>query len=147
MSSPYRRLAIILPINAVVMFLLTYSLIDGLDHFYPNLNRLYMAVIMVAPMALVMLAGMRSMYANARLNVVLYVGFAVLFAATFLLARTQTGVGDEQFLRAMIPHHSSAILMCEHATITDPEIASLCGEIVKAQEEEIAQMKRILERY
>lgn len=147
MSSPYRRLAVILPINALVMFLLTYSLIDVFDHFHPNLNRLYMAVIMVAPMALVMLAGMRSMYTSSRLNAGLYLGFAALFVATFVMARSQTGVGDEQFLRSMIPHHSSAILMCEHATITDPEIVSLCEDIVRAQEEEIAQMERILERY
>jgi uncharacterized protein (DUF305 family) len=61
--------------------------------------------------------------------------------------RTQTPVGDVQFLRSMIPHHSSAIVMCEHARITDPEIETLCGEIVEAQEREIAQMQAMLDRY
>ena len=64
----------------------------------------------------------------------------------FILARTQTPIGDAQFLRSMIPHHSSAILMCERAAITDPEIEKLCGQIVKSQREEIAQMQALLAR-
>lgn len=143
---PYKKLGIVIAINAVVIFLLTYALIDRLDHFFPNINRMYMALMMVAPMVLLMLFVMRSMYRNRSLNAVLYVGFGLLFVATFWLARTQYPVGDDQFLRSMIPHQSSAILMCEHAGITDPEIEELCGEIVEAQEREIAQMKDILAR-
>ena len=147
MPSNYVKLAAILAVNAVVMFLLTYTLIDRLDHFYANINRLYMALIMVAPMAIVMLIAMRAMYPNGTLNAVLIAGLVALFAICFTLARTQTPVGDVQFLRSMIPHHSSAILMCERANITDTEIADLCGRIVKSQEEEIAQMRDILARY
>lgn len=61
--------------------------------------------------------------------------------------RTQAGVDDKEFLKSMIPHHSGAILMCEQSSLTDPELISLCKEIVKAQNAEIAQMQRILERY
>ncbi|MEX1020317.1 MAG: DUF305 domain-containing protein [Litorilinea sp.] len=147
MDSAYKKLAIMLPINAVLMFLLTYSMIDTFDHFYPNLNRAYMALIMVAPMGLVMLFFMRGMYPHPRINAGLIVGYVLVFIIAFWLARTQTFVGDEVFLRSMIPHHSSAIVMCEHATLSDPEIVTLCEEIVQAQEEEIAQMKAILERY
>jgi CDP-diglyceride synthetase len=147
MDSNYKKMAVMLSLNAVIMFLLTYSLIDTFDHFYPNLNRAYMAIIMVCPMALVMMFFMGSMYKDIKLNRVLYVIFAGLFVGTFFLARSQTGVDNEMFLRSMIPHHSSAILMCEHATITDPEIMKLCDGIVKAQKKEISQMKDILKRY
>jgi uncharacterized protein (DUF305 family) len=71
----------------------------------------------------------------------------VVFAASFAAMRTQAAVGNEQFLRSMIPHHSGAILMCEQASITDPEIAALCTQIVRSQREEIARMQEILKRY
>jgi uncharacterized protein (DUF305 family) len=129
------------------MFFLTYAQIAELGHLYVNINRMYMALMMVAPMALVMLFVMRSMYENATLNLVLYGAFAGLFIVIFSLSRTQTPVGDEQFLRSMIPHHSSAILMCEESSITDPEIVLLCEQIIESQKEEIAQMKDILARY
>ena len=147
MASHYRKLALTLSINAVLMFFITYAMIDTVDHFHVNINRVYMSLMMVAPMAMLMLFVMRSMYTDATLNSILYAVFAVLFMASFALAWTQTPVGNEQFLRSMIPHHSSAILMCEQSAITDREILTLCEEIVKAQKEEIAQMKNILERY
>jgi uncharacterized protein (DUF305 family) len=142
--SNYLTLAIVLAINAVVMFFLTYALIDELDHFYANINRAYMALIMLAPMAVVMLIAMRAMYPNGTLNAVLIACFVALFAICFTLARTQTPVGNVQFLRSMIPHHSSAILMCERADISNTKIADLCGRIVKDQKEEIAEMKAML---
>lgn len=70
-----------------------------------------------------------------------------LFLAAFFMGRNEVGVGDEGFLTSMIPHHSRAILVCQEASITDPEIEQLCSEIVEAQEREIAQMKEILKRY
>jgi uncharacterized protein (DUF305 family) len=146
MASHYKKFALTLSINAVLMFFITYAMIDTIDHFYPNINRAYMSLMMVAPMAMVMLFVMRGMYQNAKLNAVLYAVFAGLFMVSFALARTQTPVGNEQFLRSMIPHHSSAILMCQQSAITDREIIELCGEIVKAQKDEIAQMKAILGR-
>ena len=146
MASHYKKFALTLSINAVLMFFITYAMIDTVDHFYPNINRAYMSLMMVAPMAMVMLFVMRGMYQNAKLNAMLYAVFAGLFIVSFTLARTQTPVGNEQFLRSMIPHHSSAILMCQQSAITDREIIGLCGEIVKAQKEEIAQMKAILGR-
>jgi uncharacterized protein (DUF305 family) len=146
MASHYKKFALTLSINAVLMFFITYAMIDTVDHFYPNINRAYMSLMMVAPMAMVMLFVMRGMYQNAKLNAILYAVFAGMFIVSFALARTQTPVGNEQFLRSMIPHHSSAILMCQQSAITDREIVELCGEIVKTQEEEIAQMKAILGR-
>ena len=145
--SPYTTLAFALAINGVVMYVITYAMIASIDHFHANINRAYMAGMMVAPMITVMLLMMRSMFTNRALNVLLHVGAVALFIGFFLLARTQTAVGNEQFLHSMIPHHSSAILMCDEANITDPEIRTLCEQIVKAQKEEIAQMEEILSRY
>ena len=147
MKSGYGKLATALSINTVVMFLLTYIMIADIGHFHANLNRIYMALVMVAPMGIVMLIVMRGMFPDRRLNGFLHLGFAALLVVGFALARTQTPIGNGQFLRSMIPHHSSAILMCEESAITDPEIVRLCDEIVKAQREEIAQMEGILERY
>lgn len=147
MTAPYRRLGLMIAINSVIMFVLTYALIDTTDHFYANVNRVYMAVIMVSGMLVPMLLLMWSMYPNRAVNGVLLVGSAAVFAVTFYLARAQVPIGNEQFLVSMIPHHSSAILMCERSALTDPEIVELCAKIVKAQKEEIAQMKAILRRY
>jgi uncharacterized protein (DUF305 family) len=147
MENSYKKLAAAISINAVIMFFLTFVLIDRLEHFHVNINRIYMALIMAAPMVMIMLLVMRSMFKDRRLNTILYAASGGLFLLLFFLMRTQTPVGNEQFLRSMIPHHSSAILMCEQAAISDPEILALCEEIVETQEEEIAQMEAILERY
>jgi len=146
MDSGYKRLAILVLVNTVVMFLLTYTMIAVVTHFYFNINKVYMALMMVSLMNIIMLAFMHKMYQNKKLNIILYAVFAAVFILSFSFARTQTFVGDEQFLRSMIPHHSSAILMCQQADITDPEIAELCEQIIRAQEEEIELMKQLLAR-
>lgn len=142
----YRNLALSLALNAVVMFVVMYVMIDDLGHFYVNLNNVYMTALMVAPMLIVMLLIMRAMYPNRRLNMGLIAGAVVLFAGFFVLVREQYPVGDVQFLRSMIPHHSGAILMCSQAQITDPEIQTLCAQIIDSQQSEIDQMQAILER-
>ena len=81
------------------------------------------------------------------MNVGIAVGAALVFIASFVAMRTQAAIGDEQFLRSMIPHHSGAILMCEQSAISDPEIKRLCGQIIESQQEEINQMQAILKRY
>ena len=105
-----------------------------------------MTLAMVAPMGILMLATMGHMYPNRTLNTALYLGFAGLFAVAVLFTRTQAFVGDAQFLRSMIPHHSGAVLMCEQASLTDPEIIALCDGIVRGQQAEIAQMQALLEK-
>jgi hypothetical protein len=146
MESSYRKLEIAITINTIIMFLLTYVMISSAEHFVVNINRIYMALIMAAPMVIVMLLVMRSMFMNKRLNAILLATFGLITILLFILIRTQTPVGDVQFLRSMIPHHSSAILMCEQSTITDPEIIELCDQIVQSQQEEISQMETILQR-
>ncbi len=146
MKQHYAMLGINLAISTVVMYFVMFSMIDGLGSFYHNINMFYMALTMVAPMAMLMLLMMGSMYGNKRLNLILYIGFAALFIAAFAAIRTQVAVGDVQFVRSMIPHHSGAILMCQQAELGDAELVRLCGEIVQAQRTEIEQMKAILNR-
>jgi uncharacterized protein (DUF305 family) len=134
----YRILAVELVVDFVIMYLVMYTMIATLDHFHFNLNNVYMTLMMVAPM--------RSMFPSRRTNVMILLGAAAVFAASFAGMRTQAAIGDAEFLRSMIPHHSGAILMCEQAKLSDRELIALCRDIVQGQSKEIAQMKAILAR-
>ena len=143
-KSPYLMFAANLVASGIVMYFVMYTMIDSTAELYNNINNVYMTLMMVTSMALFMLWMMPAMFPDRRTNVILY----IVFAATFLLAlygmRTQALVGNDQFLRAMIPHHSGAVLMCEKSTITNPQIKQLCDGIVSSQKSEIAQMKGLL---
>lgn len=143
----YRHLGISTAINAVIMYLVMYTMIDGLRDFYNNINQVYMVLMMAAPMVIIMLFDMKAMYTDKKLNLILYAVSAALLVLGFIGMRTQAAVGNEQFLRAMIPHHSGAILMCGQASISDPEIIKLCEGIKRSQQSEIDQMKEMLRRY
>src|SRR5688572_10387979 len=147
MKGSYKKFAVELGIDFIIMYLVMYTMIASLDHFYLNLNNVYMTLMMVSPMAIVMLLAMRSMFSSRRLNWIIIGGALVIFAASFIAMRNQTVIDNEEFLKSMIPHHSGAILMCEQAAITDPEIIQLCAGIIQGQAEEISQMQRMLERY
>ncbi|CAN5385917.1 DUF305 domain-containing protein [soil metagenome] len=146
MKGSYRSFAIELTLDFIIMYLVMYTMIASLNHFYFNLNNVYMTLMMVSPMAILMLVFMRSMYPSKRTNLVIGGVAALVFAFSFYGMRTQAGVGDQEFLRSMIPHHSGAILMCRQASLKDPEVRGLCDEIVQGQEREIAQMKALLAR-
>lgn len=145
-SASYVRLAVELAIDFVVMYLVMYTMIATLGHFRLNLNNVYMTLMMVSPMAVVMIVSMHSMFPSRRANLVVVVAAVLVFMASFTAMRTQAAVGDKEFLRSMIPHHSGAILMCEQAKLTDPELIALCTDIVRSQAKEIAQMEAILQR-
>jgi uncharacterized protein (DUF305 family) len=147
MRADYLKLGLNLAISAVLMFLIMFAMIDGFGDFYANLNMAYMALMMAAPMGVLMLLMMPGMYRNRRLNLIVHGLLVLLFAAAFWATRTQALVGDRQFLRSMIPHHSGAILMCREARLSDTEIVALCGNIQRSQRAEIDQMKAILTRY
>lgn len=119
---------------------------DMLEHYHTSTTRIYMAILMVAPMAVTMLLMMGKMYPNKRLNTSIIVGSIVVFALVLAALRTQTPISDVQYMKAMISHHSSAILTSKNVDIKDPEVKKLSEQIIKSQEEEIAQMKAILER-
>lgn len=147
MKDSYLKLGIALAVSLVLMFVLTMSMVRTIDHFYFNLSNFYMALIMVAPMGIVMLVVMWGMFRDKRLNYVLLAGFTALFVLAFWMGRDETFVDDEAFLCSMIPHHSRAILVCQESDLSDPEVVDLCEQIVEAQQEEITQMEAILERY
>jgi hypothetical protein len=142
---PYLRLLEALSISYVVMLVSMFSRVNVLSNVFLSLNQVYMAGLMVAPMLLIMLTVMSSMFKNKRLNAVLFVAGVVLTGLFWLLVRTQAGVGNRQFLRSMIPHHAGAILVCKEASLTDPRIEQLCREIIASQEREIRQMKTLME--
>lgn len=146
MKHHYMMLAVNLGLSLIIMYVAMFAMIWTLGEFIQNVNFFYMALVMWAPMAIVMLLTMGSMYQNKRLNIILYAIFAVTLLLSFAAIRNQSLVGDRQFLKSMIPHHSGAILMCEQANISDPEIKSLCQDIIASQKAEIAQMKNLLER-
>lgn len=145
-AKPYMMLAVNLGLSLLVMYVAMFAMIWSWGEFIQNVNFFYMALVMWAPMGAIMLATMGGMYRNRKLNAALYVAFAAILVLSLVGIRQQSLVGDDQFLRSMIPHHSGAILMCEEAKLTDPEIRQLCGEIIQAQKDEIAEMKRIMGR-
>ena len=145
-KSPYLMFAANLIGSGIVMYFVMYTMIDSSADLYNNLNNVYMTLMMATSMALFMLWMMPSMFPDSKTNVILNILFVALFLLALFGMRTQALVGDRQFLRAMIPHHSGAILMCEKSSITDPEIKRLCGGIIASQTAEIAQMKGLLNR-
>ncbi|MBN9789487.1 DUF305 domain-containing protein [Pseudonocardia sp. TMWB2A] len=146
MNSGYRSLALQTAIGGLIMYLVMFVMIDRTSSFYNNLNMFYMTLMMVAPMVFLMIVSMRHMFPSRAVNGALIAVSLIVFFGSFILIRTQTTIGDTQFLRSMIPHHSGAVLMCEQAKLTDPEITSLCTNIIRSQREEIAQMEAILGR-
>jgi uncharacterized protein (DUF305 family) len=145
-DNAYPLFALNMALSLVAMYFLMFTMVDTWGDFHNNLNMALMALTMLAPMGVLMLALMGEMYPNRRLNIVLYVGFALVFVLALFGIRTQTPIGNEQFIASMIPHHSGAILMCREADITDAELRTLCDGIETGQRHEIEQMKTILTR-
>ena len=142
----YKMLALNLAISLAIMYFVMFAMINSLGEFIQNVNFFYMALMMWALMGSLMLLMMSGMYKNKRLNMALHAIFAVILVASFFATRQQWLVGDKQFLRSMIPHHSGAILMCRESNLRDAEIKRLCGEIIPAQQREIDEMKQIMAR-
>lgn len=137
----YGPLAFMAALHFVAMFALMYAMVDRFENVYPNLNQVYMAGIMTAPMIVLELLFMRSMYDNRTLNAAFFAGSVVVLVGFFFFIREQVAISDKEFLRSMIPHHAGAILMCEKAAIQDAEIKELCRGILAGQQAEIDQMK------
>lgn len=137
----YKKLLIMAVLSFITMYILMYAMVDTFSNVFMNINQFYMAGLMASPMVIIELLLMGSMYMNKKLNMALIGISAVLLILFFVLIRQQAAVGDKQFLKSMIPHHSGAILMCNEANITDPEIKKLCEQIRSSQQAEIDQMK------
>lgn len=141
----YLALATMTALSFIAMYALMYAMVDRFDNVLNNLNQIYMAGLMAASMVLLEITLMRGMYPNQRLNLIVGSAALVALASFFILIRQQAAISDGQFLRSMIPHHASAILMCKRATINEDDIRRLCGSIIANQQAEINQMKAMLE--
>lgn len=140
-SLHYRHLLLMLVLSFTSMYALMYAMVNDFANVYMSLNQLYMAGLMTAPMAIIELAIMRSMYRDRRLNVIVVAASLIVSVSCWTLIRQQAAIGDAQFLRSMIPHHAGAILMCQEAPILDVEIKALCRNILASQQAEIDQMR------
>ena len=130
--------------STLVMFALMYSTVYTADHIWWSQTKGWMALYMGAAMAVVMLAFMLGMYTDKRKNMMIFVGSALVFAVGFYFVRAQTTVGDVAWMKAMIPHHSIAILTSERAQIQDPRVRELANEIIEAQRREIDEMEALI---
>ncbi len=142
--SKYLRFAAMIATSTAVMFALTYLNSYAADHVFWSETRAYMALVMGSAMAVVMLLYMLHMYDSTRANIAIVAGSAVLFGTALYLVRSQETVQDVAWMKAMIPHHSIAILTSERAEISDPRVRKLADEIIDAQRREIAEMKALI---
>jgi uncharacterized protein (DUF305 family) len=140
----YLRFAAMIGTSTVVMFGLMYLNTYAWEHIAFSETRTYMAIMMGAAMAVIMLSYMLSMYANRVINIAIFAGAALAFGAALYLVRSQITVDQVSYMRAMIPHHSIAILTSERANITDPRVRALADEIIASQRREIDEMKALI---
>jgi uncharacterized protein (DUF305 family) len=140
----YRKFFLMIATSTVIMFGLMYLNTYELDHVFFSETRAYMALIMGATMAAIMLLFMLGMYKDRKINTMIFIGSALVFAVSLWLARSQVTVEDVSWMRAMIPHHSIAILTSERANITDPRVRKLADGIIAAQRKEIGEMKALI---
>jgi uncharacterized protein (DUF305 family) len=120
-----------------LMYLNTYAF----EHIFWSETRVWMAIVMGSTMAVIMLGFMWSMYQVRVLNLAVIGGAVATFALSLWLVRSQATVDDIEYMKAMIPHHSIAIMTSKRAQVTDPRVRKLADEIIEAQEREIAEMK------
>jgi uncharacterized protein (DUF305 family) len=141
----YVKFALMIATSTIVMFVLMYLHTYESGHLFFSETRAWMALIMGSAMAVIMLLYMLPMYTNRKANIGILLGSVILFSVSLWLVRSQTTVQDVSWMKAMIPHHSIAILTSERAEISDPRVRSLADRIIEAQREEIAEMKALIE--
>ncbi len=143
----YTTFFVMLGLSFVAMYITMYLNTYSIDHIYFSLTRFYMTCMGISAMAVIMLLLMLKMYQNKNKNIVILIGSFILFCSSLFLVRTQSPIiGDVLWMKAMIPHHSIAILTSERADIKDSEVKKLADDIIKAQKKEIEQMKVMIKR-
>lgn len=140
----YLRFAAMIVTSSVIMYGLMYLNTYEFDHVYFSQMRVWMAIVMGATMAVIMLLFMLSMYKNKAVNIAIIVGSVVIFAGALWLVRSQATVSDLDYMKAMIPHHSIAIMTSTRAHIKDPRVRELADGIIDAQVREIGEMKQLI---
>ena len=146
-NNNYTRFILMLAASFIAMYITMYLNTYEIDHVYFSITRFYMTCLGISAMAVIMWFVMRKMYQNKKKNIAILLGSFILFVSALGLVRAQSPiVGDVLWMKAMIPHHSIAILTSERADIKDPEVRKLADGIIKAQREEIAEMKEYIKR-
>ncbi|WP_417557128.1 DUF305 domain-containing protein [Mesoflavibacter zeaxanthinifaciens] len=132
--------------SAISMYITMYFNTYQLDHVFFSWTRMYMTFIGIGGMSIIMFLFMQHMYKNKSKNIIIVLGSLFLMAVSTFMVRNQIPVNDVKWMKAMIPHHSIAILTSNNANLKDPEVKKLAEEIIKAQEKEIKQMKAMIKR-
>lgn len=145
MKASYLRFAAMIATSTVAMYAMMYLNTWTLDHVFFSQTRAWMALYMGAGMAIIMLSYMLGMYANRAVNLAIFAGAALAFGTGVYLVRSQATVEDVAWMKAMIPHHSIAILTSERAELSDPRVRDLAERIIEAQRLEIAEMKALID--
>ena len=143
--NPYVKFTLMILTSTIVMFIMMYFNTYQWDHVYFSETRAYMALYMGAVMAIIMLAFMSNMYKKTKINLLVYGISVVMFAVGIWGVRSQATVDQVDWMQAMIPHHSIAILTSSRADIEDPRVQQLADDIIKAQKREIAEMQALIE--
>lgn len=143
--NPYLKFTLMIVTSTLVMYVMMYFNTYAWDHVYFSETRAYMALYMGAGMAVLMLAFMGNMYKKAKLNLAIYGISVLLFAVGIWGVRSQQTVDQVDWMQAMIPHHSIAILTSSRANIEDPRVQKLADDIISAQESEIKEMQTLIE--
>lgn len=145
-SKSYVKFAAMMAVSFVIMYAVMFLNADLFEHVMLSTTRTYMTILMVAPMAISMILFMWGMYENKKANYIILVSAAIIFVGTLTMLRNQTLIADVQWMKAMIPHHSSAIMVSQKAHLKDPEAQKLAQDIIEAQKREIAQMQDMIKR-
>lgn len=140
----YSRFFLMIVVSTVFMYIMMYLNTYEFTHVYFSRTRFFMALMMGAGMAFVMLGFMWRMYKSKRVNVAILLTSMVVFFSSLYMVRSQSTVDDVSWMKAMIPHHSIAILTSERANISDPRVRELADQIIEAQEREIKEMKKLI---
>jgi len=144
MQTSYLRLGAMILTSTFVMFGLMYLNTFAANHIWFSQTRMWMAIYMGAAMAAVMLSFMFGMYRNSKLNIAIFAGAAVMFTGSLYMVRSQATVDDEAWMKAMIPHHSIAILTSSRASVSGPRVRKLADGIIETQRTEIAEMEALI---
>lgn len=142
----YIKFAAMMAVSFIIMYAVMFLNADVFEHVMLSTTRTYMTILMIAPMAISMMLFMWGMYENKKANYIILVSAVIIFIGTLTMLRNQALIADVQWMKAMIPHHSSAIMVSQKAHLEDPEAKKLAQDIIEAQKREIAQMQAMIKR-
>jgi len=145
-KSNYKKFGLMMLVSFIIMYAIMFTNVDVINHIKLSNTRTYMTLLMVAPMAISMLLFMGGMYKSKKINAIILSAAGLVLIGSFFMLRNQTFISDIQYMKAMVPHHSSAIMTSQNAHLKDPEVKKLAEDIIAAQKREIAQMEAAIKR-